>query len=145
MTAAPAPSDPPPQDDQEPVSAPGLLLARPLQMLFVVNAAEIRETVHAAVSATDQSPDVVLLDLGLTPDLDSFWTKSHTASAKNSATSEPPRQLPTSRSLPGCPIRCPGRNVQAHRTDPVRRSRYRSSVRRRWMRYHRAHRHRRHR
>lgn len=54
----------------EELSAPGLLVARPLQMLFFVNAAEIRESVDAAASSTETHPDVVLLDLGLTPDLD---------------------------------------------------------------------------
>lgn len=48
----------------------GLLVVRPLQMLFFVNAAEIRETVAAAVKSADPRPDVVVLDLGLTPDLD---------------------------------------------------------------------------
>jgi high affinity sulfate transporter 1 len=56
--------------DDDPVSPPGLLVARPLQMLFFVNAAEIREAVQAAVTAAEQHPDVMLLDLGLTPDLD---------------------------------------------------------------------------
>ncbi|HEY5187303.1 MAG TPA: SulP family inorganic anion transporter [Actinomycetes bacterium] len=54
----------------EVAATPGLLVVRPLQMLFFVNAAEIREAVAAAVKSADPRPDVVLLDLGLTPDLD---------------------------------------------------------------------------
>lgn len=50
----------------EAASAPGPV-ARPLQMLFFVNAAEIRESVDAAASSTETHPDVVLLDLGTTP------------------------------------------------------------------------------
>lgn len=54
----------------EVAATPGLLVVRPLQMLFFVNAAEIREAVGAVVRRADPQPDVVLLDLGLTPDLD---------------------------------------------------------------------------
>lgn len=48
----------------------GLLVVRPLQMLFFVNAAEIREAVAAAAKSADPRPDLVQLDLGLAPDLD---------------------------------------------------------------------------
>ena len=54
----------------EVAATPGLLVVRPLQMLFFVNAAEIRDAVTAAAHGVDPPPDVVLLDLGLTPDLD---------------------------------------------------------------------------
>ena len=48
----------------------GLLVVRPEQMIFFVNASEIRDAVTAAVTSSDPRPDVVLLDLRLTPDLD---------------------------------------------------------------------------
>lgn len=54
---------------EEPVP-PGMLIVRPLEMVFFVNATEIRDAVAVAVTATDPRPDVVLVDLGLTPDLD---------------------------------------------------------------------------
>lgn len=50
--------------------APGLLVVRPEQMVFFVNASEIRDAVTAAVTGSDPLPDAVLLDLRLTPDLD---------------------------------------------------------------------------
>ncbi len=50
--------------------SPGLLVIRPEQMIFFVNANEIRDAVTAAVMSSDPRPDVVLLDLRLTPDLD---------------------------------------------------------------------------
>lgn len=50
--------------------SPGLLTARPEQMMFFVNAAEVRNAVWAAVTDEDPTPDVVLVDLRLTPDLD---------------------------------------------------------------------------
>lgn len=50
--------------------APGLLVVRPEEMVFFVNAVGIRDGVVAAVSATEPRPDAVLLDLRLTPDLD---------------------------------------------------------------------------
>ncbi len=50
--------------------SPGLLVIRPEQMIFFVNASEIRDAVIAAVKSSDPRPDVVLLDLRLTPDLD---------------------------------------------------------------------------
>ncbi len=50
--------------------SPGLLVVRPEQMIFFVNASEIRDAVTAAVTSSDPLPDVVLLDLRLTPDLD---------------------------------------------------------------------------
>ena len=55
---------------EEPAAPPGMLIVRPLEMVFFVNAAEIRHAVAAAVAASDPRPDVVLVDLGLTPDLD---------------------------------------------------------------------------
>jgi MFS superfamily sulfate permease-like transporter len=51
-------------------AAGGLLVVRPLQMLFFANADEIRDAVGAALSAAAAPPDTVVLDLGLTPDLD---------------------------------------------------------------------------
>ena len=50
--------------------SPGLLVVRPEQMIFFVNASEIRDAVTATVTSSDPRPDVVLLDLRLTPDLD---------------------------------------------------------------------------
>jgi sulfate permease, SulP family len=50
--------------------APGLILVRPEQMMFFVNAIEIRDAVIHASELTGSPPDVVLLDLGLTPDMD---------------------------------------------------------------------------
>ncbi|MGE5289461.1 MAG: SulP family inorganic anion transporter [Micromonosporaceae bacterium] len=49
---------------------PGLLVIRPEQMIFFVNANEVRDAVATAVTSSDPRPDVVLLDLRLTPDLD---------------------------------------------------------------------------
>ncbi len=46
---------------------PGLLVVRPEQMIFFVNASEIRDAVTAAVGSSDPRPGVVLLDLRLTP------------------------------------------------------------------------------
>jgi sulfate permease, SulP family len=60
----------PPEDSGEPRRAGSLLVVRPLQMLFFANADEIREAVTAAVGSAGARPDVVVLDLGLTPDLD---------------------------------------------------------------------------
>jgi sulfate permease, SulP family len=48
----------------------GLLVARPEQMVFFVNATEIRSAITDAVARNDPRPDVVLLDLALTPDID---------------------------------------------------------------------------
>ena len=50
--------------------SPGLLTARPEQMIFFVNAAEVRTAIWAAVTHEEPRPDVVLVDLRLTPDLD---------------------------------------------------------------------------
>jgi sulfate permease, SulP family len=55
---------------EEPAAPPGMLIVRPLEMVFFVNATEIRDAVAVAVAASDPRPDVVLVDLGLTPDLD---------------------------------------------------------------------------
>jgi len=49
---------------------PGLLIVRPDQMLFFANAASVREAIMRAVADTDSRPTVVLLDLGLTPEVD---------------------------------------------------------------------------
>lgn len=48
----------------------GLLILRPRQMLFFANAEEIRESVIDEVAGAAARPDVVVLDLELTPDLD---------------------------------------------------------------------------
>lgn len=63
---------PPPEDVEagEPRPAGGLLVVRPTQMLFFANADEIRDAVTAAMGSAGGRPDVVVLDLGLTPDLD---------------------------------------------------------------------------
>ncbi len=48
---------------------PGLLIVRPDEMLFFANAASVRDGIMAAVEA-EPRPSVVLLDLGLTPEVD---------------------------------------------------------------------------
>jgi MFS superfamily sulfate permease-like transporter len=48
---------------------PGLLIVRPEEMLFFANAASVRDGILAAVE-TEPHPSVVLLDLGLTPEVD---------------------------------------------------------------------------
>jgi sulfate permease, SulP family len=63
---APSPDD----TSAKPPSRPGLLVVRPQEMLFFVNAAQIRDAVLATTADEAQPPDVVLLDLALTPDLD---------------------------------------------------------------------------
>lgn len=55
---------------EEPTAPPGMLIVRPQEMVFFVNATEIRDAVSAAVTTSEHPPDVVLVDLGLTPDLD---------------------------------------------------------------------------
>ena len=52
------------------VAASRLLVLTPEQMMFFVNATEIRKTVVNAATNTDARPDVVVLDLALSPDLD---------------------------------------------------------------------------
>jgi sulfate permease, SulP family len=52
------------------VAAPGILVVEPEQLMFFVNATEIRKAVLSAASKADPRPDVVVLDLALTPDLD---------------------------------------------------------------------------
>jgi len=52
------------------VMAPGILVVEPEQMLFFVNAAEIRDAILRAATKADPRPDVVVLDLALTQDLD---------------------------------------------------------------------------
>jgi high affinity sulfate transporter 1 len=49
---------------------PGLLIVRPDEMLFFANAASVRDEIVAAVADADSRPTVVLLDLGLTPEVD---------------------------------------------------------------------------
>jgi SulP family sulfate permease len=63
---APSPDD----TSAKPPSRPGLLVVRPQEMLFFVNASQIRDAVLATTADEAQPPDVVLLDLALTPDLD---------------------------------------------------------------------------
>jgi len=52
------------------LATPGLLIVAPEQMVFFVNAAEIRDAVVDAATKSEPRPDVVVLDLALTPDLD---------------------------------------------------------------------------
>ncbi|HWS57785.1 MAG TPA: SulP family inorganic anion transporter [Actinotalea sp.] len=49
---------------------PGLLVVRPQEQLFFANAAEIRDEVLGALAGDGPRPDVVLVDLALTADLD---------------------------------------------------------------------------
>ena len=49
---------------------PGLLIVRPDQMLFFANVAPVRSGIVQAVADADPRPTVVLLDLGLTPEID---------------------------------------------------------------------------
>jgi sulfate permease, SulP family len=49
---------------------PGLLIARPDEMLFFANASSVRDAVVRAAVETQPRPTVVLLDLSLTPELD---------------------------------------------------------------------------
>ena len=49
---------------------PGLLCARPDELLFFANITSVRRAVVARVDASDPKPEVVLLDLSLTPDAD---------------------------------------------------------------------------
>jgi len=49
---------------------PGLLVVRPDEMLFFANVASVRNGIVEAVADTDPHPSVVLLDLGLTPEVD---------------------------------------------------------------------------
>jgi sulfate permease, SulP family len=49
---------------------PGLLIVRADQMLFFANVASVRDEIVQAVSDADPRPTVVLLDLGLTPEVD---------------------------------------------------------------------------
>ncbi|MCU0970946.1 MAG: SulP family inorganic anion transporter [Gammaproteobacteria bacterium] len=49
---------------------PGLLIVRPDEMLFFANAASVRDDILGAVAEADPRPSVVLLDLGLTPEVD---------------------------------------------------------------------------
>ncbi len=51
-------------------AAPGVLLVRPAQMIFFVNASAVRNGISALVTQTEPPPDVVVVDLSLTPDLD---------------------------------------------------------------------------
>jgi len=49
---------------------PGLLIVRPDEMLFFANAASVRDEIIEAVADAEPRPTVVLLDLGLTPEVD---------------------------------------------------------------------------
>ena len=49
---------------------PGLLIVRPDEMLFFANVASVRDEIVEAVADADPRPSVVLLDLGLTPEVD---------------------------------------------------------------------------
>ncbi len=49
---------------------PGLLIVRPDEMLFFANASPVRDGILAAVADREPRPDVVLVDLSLTPDID---------------------------------------------------------------------------
>jgi predicted hotdog family 3-hydroxylacyl-ACP dehydratase len=49
---------------------PGLLIARPDEMLFFANVASVRDGIIAAAAETEPRPTVVLLDLSLTPEVD---------------------------------------------------------------------------
>jgi sulfate permease, SulP family len=51
-------------------SVPGLLTVRPDEMLFFANVASVRHAILAKLDAADPRPEVVLLDLSLTPDAD---------------------------------------------------------------------------
>jgi MFS superfamily sulfate permease-like transporter len=51
-------------------AVPGLLIARPDEMLFFANAASVRDGILAAAAAAEPRPTVVLLDLSLTPEVD---------------------------------------------------------------------------
>jgi len=67
-----------PRGDFEPVDLrmeptaiiPGLLIARPDEMLFFANASSVRDAVLEAAAETEPRPMVVLLDLSLTPEAD---------------------------------------------------------------------------
>jgi MFS superfamily sulfate permease-like transporter len=50
--------------------SPGVLLVRPAQMIFFVNASAVRDRISEVVAQTDPPPDVTVADLSLTPDLD---------------------------------------------------------------------------
>ena len=50
-------------------AVPGLLIVRPDEMLFFANVASVRDGILAAAE-TEPRPSVVLLDLGLTPEVD---------------------------------------------------------------------------
>ena len=50
--------------------ASGALLVRPAQMIFFVNASDVRNRISAAVAETEPAPDVTVVDLSLTSDLD---------------------------------------------------------------------------
>jgi high affinity sulfate transporter 1 len=49
---------------------PGLLIVRPDEMLFFANVASVREAILAAAAEAQPRPEVVLLDLSLTPEVD---------------------------------------------------------------------------
>ncbi len=51
-------------------AVPGFLIVRPEQMMFFVNANEIRDALTTALAQHGRHPDVIVLDLALTADLD---------------------------------------------------------------------------
>ena len=55
---------------QPTATIPGLLIARPDEMLFFANATGVRDAIVAAAESIEQPPTVVLLDLSLTRDAD---------------------------------------------------------------------------
>ena len=90
---------------------PGLLIVRPDQMLFFANVASVRERASSRLSPTPtRVPTVVLLDLGLTPEVDvpvvealehlhqRLGRRRHRALA----VPPPPRRRATSWTAPGC-------------------------------------------
>lgn len=65
-----SPSGLDPEHTDPALAAPGVLLVRPAQMVFFVNASEVRNRISAVVAQTDPAPDVTVADLSLTSDLD---------------------------------------------------------------------------
>jgi SulP family sulfate permease len=51
-------------------AVPGLLIVRPDEMLYFANVASVRDGILAAAEESEPRPSVVLLDIGLTPEVD---------------------------------------------------------------------------